>query len=51
MRTYARDWIAWSLLAAIIIVAAAEYHAARQSSISPSGYVYRIIVTPDHTTH
>lgn len=51
MRNYARDWIAWSLLAAIIVVASTEYYVERQKGMSAPQYVYRIIATPDHATH
>lgn len=49
--TYARDWIAWSLVAAIIVVVATEIYVERQKGMSAPAYAYKIIVTPEHTTH
>jgi hypothetical protein len=49
--TYTRDWILWSLIAAIIVIAATEIYAGRQQRMSAPEYVYKIIVTPDHSTH
>ena len=46
MRTYARDWIAWTLLAAIVIVVATEYYVQQQLGVSTPEYVYRIVATP-----
>ncbi len=51
MRTYSRDWIAWTLLAAVIVVAASEYYVRQQTGLSSTDYVYKIVVTPDRTTH
>ena len=49
--THYRDWIAWSLVAAIAVVAATEIYARQHAQISPSEYAYKIIVTPEHTSH
>jgi hypothetical protein len=49
--THARDWILWSFIAAIIVVAATEYYTERQQRMSAPAYVYKIIATPDHSTH
>ena len=51
MRTYSRDWIAWTLIAAIVVVAASEIYAHQRAQVSPSKYVYKILVTPEHTSH
>ena len=51
MRTYSRAWIAWTLLAAVIVVAASEYYVRQQTGLSSTDYVYKIVVTPDRTTH
>jgi hypothetical protein len=51
MRTYSRDWIAWTLLAAVLVVAASEYYVRQQTGLSSTDYVYKIVVTPDRTTH
>lgn len=48
MRTYSRDWIAWTLLAAIVIVAATEYYVRQQVGVSTPEYVYKIVATPQH---
>jgi hypothetical protein len=47
MRRSMRDWIAWSLLAAIGIVAGTEYYVQQQTGMSTPVYVYKIVVTPD----
>lgn len=47
MRRSYRDWIAWSLLAAIGIVAGTEYYVQKQTGMSTPTYVYKIVVTPD----
>ncbi len=49
MRRYYRDWIAWTLLAAIIVVAGTEYYVQRQTGMSSAAYVYKIVVTSDRT--
>lgn len=51
MQTYARDWIAWTLIAAIAVVAASEIYAQQHAQVSPAKYVYKILVTPDHSSH
>lgn len=51
MRTYSRDWIAWTLLAAIVVVAASEYFVRQQTGLSSGEYAYKIVVTPERTTH
>jgi hypothetical protein len=47
MRRSYRDWIAWSLLAGIVVVAATEYYVQRQHGMSTPTYVYKVVVTPD----
>lgn len=47
MRRSFRDWIAWSLLAAIGVVAGTEYYVQQQTGMSTPAYVYKIVVTPD----
>ena len=47
MRRSHRDWIAWSLLAGIAIVAGTEYYVQRTTGTSASDYVYKIVVTAD----
>ena len=51
MRTYSRDWIAWTLVAAIVVIAATEYYVRQQTGLSTSEYAYKIVVTPERTTH
>ena len=51
MQTYARDWIAWSLVAAILVIAVTEVYTERQKHMTAPEYVYKIIVTPDHSSH
>lgn len=51
MRTHSRDWIAWTLVAAIVVVAASEYYVRQQTGLSTSEYAYKIVVTPERTTH
>jgi hypothetical protein len=46
-RTYYRDWIAWSLLAAIAVVGGTEYYVQRTTGLSTPEYVYKIVVTPN----
>jgi hypothetical protein len=46
MRTYYRDWIAWSLLAGIAIVVGVEYYVQQTTGMSTPEYVYKIVVTP-----
>jgi hypothetical protein len=50
MRHYYRDWIAWSVLTAIIVVLSTEYYVQRQTGMSSAAYVYKIVATPDHST-
>jgi uncharacterized protein HemX len=45
MRLSNRDLIAWTLAMAIA-VAVGGYYYAQQQNASPSGYVYKILVTP-----
>lgn len=47
MRTYYRDWIAWSLLAGIVIVVGLEYYVQQTTGLTTPEYVYKIVVTPD----
>jgi len=47
MRRSWRDWIAWSLLAGIAVVAATEYYVQQQTGMSTAQYVYKIVVTAD----
>jgi hypothetical protein len=47
MRRSYRDWIAWSLLAGIAVIAATEYYVQQQTGMSTSNYVYKVIVTAD----
>lgn len=51
MRSYYRDWIAWTLLAAIIVVVGTEYYVQQHTGMSSAAYVYKIVVTPSHTSH
>lgn len=46
MRRSYRDWIAWSLLAGIIVVAATEYYVQTQTGMSTPVYVYKVVVKP-----
>jgi hypothetical protein len=46
MRTYYRDWIAWSVVAAIAVVVGTEYYIQRTTGMSTPEYVYKIVVTP-----
>jgi hypothetical protein len=46
MRTYSRDWIAWTLLLTVIIVVAADYYVREQVGVSTPEYVYKIVATP-----
>ena len=50
MRRSYRDWIAWSLVAGIAVVAATEYYVERQTGMSSAEYVYKIVVTPDRSS-
>lgn len=50
-RTYGRDWIAWSLIVGIAVVAGTEYYVQQTKGVSTSEYVYKIVVTPDRSTH
>jgi hypothetical protein len=47
MRLSNRDWIAWSVLAAIAAVFGAYYYAQTQAGSQAVAGVYRIVVTPD----
>jgi hypothetical protein len=46
-RTYGRDWIAWSLVVGIAIVAGTEYYIQRTEGMTTTDYVYKVVVTPD----
>jgi hypothetical protein len=46
MRISNRDWIAWSILAAIMVVAAGAYYAQLQPRAGDGVPVYKIVVTP-----
>jgi hypothetical protein len=46
MRTYMRDWIAWTLLAGIAIVVGVEYYVQQTTGMTTSEYVYKVVVTP-----
>lgn len=46
-RTYYRDWIAWSLLAGILVAAGTEYYVRSATGLSTPQYVYKIVVTPN----
>lgn len=50
MRSYYRDWIAWTLVAAIIVVSGTEYFVQQQTGMSSAAYVYKIVVTANRTT-
>lgn len=50
-RTYKRDWIAWSLVAGIAIVAGTEIYTQQTTGTSASAYVYKIVVTSDRSPH
>lgn len=47
MRRSYRDWIAWSLIAGIAVVAGVEYYVQQQTGMSTGEYVYKIVVTAD----
>ena len=47
MRRSYRDWIAWSVLAAIIVVVGTEYYVQQQTGMTTANYVYKVVVTPD----
>jgi hypothetical protein len=47
MRRYYRDWIAWSLIAALAVVAGTEYYVQTTTGMSTTTYVYKIVVTPN----
>ena len=51
MRRSYRDWIAWSLVAAIAVVAGTEYFVQRQTGMSSTQYVYKIVVTGQRPAH
>lgn len=46
MRRYYRDWIAWSLIIGIAVIAGTEYYVQRTTGMSTATYVYKIVVTP-----
>jgi hypothetical protein len=45
--THYRDWIAWSVVAAIAVVVGTEYYIQRATGLSTPEYVYKIVVTPN----
>jgi hypothetical protein len=45
MRRSYPDWIAWSLILAIAVIAGTEYYVQRQTGMSSVQYVYKIVVT------
>ncbi len=47
MRRYYRDWIAWSLIAGLAVIAGTEYYIQQTTGMSTTTYVYKIVVTPD----
>lgn len=47
MRRSYRDWIAWSVVAAIVVVLGTEYYVQQQTGMSTGTYVYKIVVTPN----
>ena len=51
MRRSYRDWIAWSLVAGIAVIAGGEYYMQRTTGMSTAQYVYKIVVTADRPTH
>jgi hypothetical protein len=48
MRLSNRDWIAWSILAAMAVIAGAYY---AQQRVNASSDVYRIVVTAERPAH
>ncbi|MDZ4740843.1 MAG: hypothetical protein SGJ03_13215 [Alphaproteobacteria bacterium] len=50
MRGYYRDWIAWTLLTAIIVVTGTEYYVQQRTGMSSAAYVYKIVVTANRNT-
>ncbi len=51
MRRLYRDWIAWSLVAGIAVVAGTEYYVQQTTGVSVSQHVYKIVVTADRPSH
>lgn len=50
--TYKRDWIAWSLVAGIAIVAGAEFFAQQTGRTSPIVYLgEKVVVTAPRPSH
>jgi hypothetical protein len=47
MRRYYRDWIAWSLIVGIAVIAGTEYYVQQTTGMSTADYVYKIVVTPE----
>lgn len=47
MRRSYRDWIAWSLIAGIAVIAGTEYYVRQQTGMSTTDYVYKMVVTAD----
>jgi len=45
MRRSYPDWIAWSLILAIAVIAGTEYYVQQQTGMSSAQYVYKIVVT------
>ncbi len=50
MRSYYRDWIAWTLVTAILVVIGTEYYVQQQTGMSSAAYVYKIVVTANRPT-
>jgi len=51
MRRSYPDWIAWSLILAIAVIAGTEYYVQRQTGMSSAQYVYKIVVTGERPAH
>jgi hypothetical protein len=51
MRRSYRDWIAWSLVLGVAIIAASEYYVERQTGMSGVQYIEKIVVTAHRPTH
>jgi hypothetical protein len=45
MRRSYRDWIAWTVVAAIMVIVGTEYYVQQQTGMSTPSYVYKIVVT------
>ncbi len=51
MRRSYPDWIAWSLILAIAVIAGTEYYVQQQTGMSSAQYVYKIVVTGERSGH